>query len=100
MNNALQVWLATGGDLGGSLRIPASFCGVVGIRPSVGRVTQSFTAFTALKAVSGPMARNVGDLALLLDAMTGQHPRYRRREESRRKKAEKRKIVVIISLLA
>lgn len=77
----MQAWLATGTDLGGSLRIPASFCGVVGLRPSVGRVPQHFTGDPLamgqlqLHAVSGPMARSVPDLALLLDAMAKQHPR-------------------------
>ena len=71
-----QVWLGTGADLGGSLRIPASFCGIVGMRPSVGLVPQSFAGFNPLKTVSGPMARDVEDLALMLDAMCGQHPRY------------------------
>ena len=67
-----QVWLATGSDLGGSLRTPASFCGVVGLRPSPGRVAHGPKpdAFDTL-SVEGPMARNVGDLALMLDAMTG-----------------------------
>jgi amidase len=71
-----QVWLANGSDLGGSLRIPASFCSVVGLRPSPGLVAQgpSPNAFDTL-AVSGPMARNVGDLALMLDAMVGLDPR-------------------------
>ena len=70
-----QVWLATGSDLGGSLRNPASFCGVVGIRPSPGRVAHgpSDSPFGDL-AVHGPMARDVGDAALMLDAMTGRHP--------------------------
>ncbi len=72
----VQVWLGTGGDLGGSLRIPASFCGVVGMRPSIGTVPQAFVRSDDVKTVSGPMARNVGDLALLLDAMCGQHPRF------------------------
>ena len=67
-----QSWLATGSDLGGSLRIPASFCSVVGLRPSPGRVARSGTMlpFDTL-GVAGPMARNVGDLALMLDAMAG-----------------------------
>jgi amidase len=71
-----QVWLAHGSDLGGSLRIPASFCGVVGLRPSPGRVAHSgdrTLPFDTL-SVDGPMARTVGDVALLLDAMTGEHP--------------------------
>ncbi|KAL3132404.1 hypothetical protein ABBQ32_008965 [Trebouxia sp. C0010 RCD-2024] len=75
-----QVWLATGTDLGGSLRIPASFCGVVGLRPSVGRVPQNFYGEASsvgelgVHSVSGPLARNVPDLALFLDAMAHHHP--------------------------
>jgi amidase len=67
-----QVWLATGSDLGGSLRTPASFCSVVGLRPSPGRIAggPGELPFDTL-AVNGPMARNVEDVALMLDAMTG-----------------------------
>jgi amidase len=68
-------WLAHGTDMGGSLRNPASFCGVVGMRPSIGRVPRS-PAFKIDRnlGVHGPMARNVEDLALFLDAMSGEHP--------------------------
>ncbi|MGZ5873376.1 MAG: amidase [Bradyrhizobium sp.] len=68
-------WLAHGTDMGGSLRNPASFCGIVGMRPSIGRVAHS-PAFKIDRnlSVHGPMARNVEDLALLLDAMSGEHP--------------------------
>lgn len=70
-----QVWLAHGSDLGGSLRIPAAFCSVLGLRPSSGRVARGPTnsPFTYM-AVQGPMARTTGDLALFLDAQTGDHP--------------------------
>ena len=70
-----MAWLAHGSDMGGSLRNPASFCGVVGLRPSIGRVahTPKFKIDRTL-GVQGPMARNVEDIALLLDAMTGEHP--------------------------
>ena len=70
-----QVWLATGSDLGGSLRTPASFCSVVGLRPSPGRVAHgpSEQPFDTL-SVEGPMGRTVGDVALMLDAMAGGHP--------------------------
>ncbi len=67
-----MAWLATGSDMGGSLRLPAAFCGVVGLRPSPGRVARGPVAdpFSTL-SVEGPMARDVADVALLLDAMTG-----------------------------
>ena len=70
-----QVWLATGSDLGGSLRTPASFCSVVGLRPSPGRVARgpAEPPFDTL-TVEGPMARDVADAALMLDAMGGPHP--------------------------
>jgi amidase len=68
-------WLAHGTDLGGSLRNPASFCGVVGMRPSIGRVAHSQAAkIDRTLSADGPMARNVEDLALMLDAMSGEHP--------------------------
>jgi amidase len=64
--------LATGSDLGGSLRIPASFCGVVGFRTSPGLIPiyPSFLGWDAL-AVEGPMARTVGDTALMLSVIAG-----------------------------
>lgn len=66
------VALASGSDLGGSLRTPASFCSVVGFRPSPGRVANgpAEQRFNDL-SVEGPMARNVLDVALFLDAMSG-----------------------------
>jgi amidase len=68
-------WLAHGSDMGGSLRNPASFCGIVGLRPSIGRVAHTpAAAIDRNLGVQGPMARNVEDLALLLDAMSGEHP--------------------------
>ena len=70
-----QVWLATGSDLGGSLRIPAAYCSVVGLRPSPGRVSNGPGLLPfGLMSVEGPMARNVGDVALMLDAQAGPHP--------------------------
>lgn len=79
-----MAWLATGSDLGGSLRNPASFCSVVGFRPSSGRVPHGSASPGAYPqemggmphspySVAGPMARNVRDTALLFDAMTGHH---------------------------
>ena len=66
------VWLATGNDLGGSLRTPAAFNGIVGLRPSPGRVPRG-TRLPSMDTlwVEGPMARNVDDLALMLDAGVG-----------------------------
>ena len=64
--------IADGSDLGGSLRNPASFCNVVGFRPSPGRVPSwpRQAAWFSL-AVQGPMARTVDDIALILTAIAG-----------------------------
>jgi amidase len=64
--------IADGTDMGGSLRNPASFCGVVGLRPSPGRVPSwpAADAWSTL-SVDGPMARTVSDVALMLSAIAG-----------------------------
>jgi amidase len=71
-----MIALAEGTDLGGSLRIPASFCGVVGLRPSVGLVPTHPTdwAWDTLQ-VTGPMARTAEDVALMLQAIAGSSDR-------------------------
>jgi amidase len=68
--------IADGSDLGGSLRNPASFCNVVGLRPSAGRVPSwpSLSAWFGLSVV-GPMARTVSDVALMMSAIAGPDPR-------------------------
>ena len=70
-----EVWLAQGTDHGGSLRRPGTYCSVVGLRPSPGRVTRGTAnnLFSPL-SVQGPMARNIPDLALFLDTMAGYCP--------------------------
>lgn len=68
--------IADGSDMGGSLRNPASFCNVVGFRPSPGRVPRAPTlAAWNVLSVLGPMARTVADSALLLSAIAGPDPR-------------------------
>jgi amidase len=68
--------LAQGSDLGGSLRIPAAFCGIAGLRPSPGLVPV-YPVPTAWDgySVQGPMARTVGDVALMLSVIAGPDPR-------------------------
>jgi aspartyl-tRNA(Asn)/glutamyl-tRNA(Gln) amidotransferase subunit A len=63
--------LALGTDGGGSIRIPCAFSGVSGLKPSFGRVPQYPQSVFGMVAHSGPMARSVADLALLLTVMAG-----------------------------
>lgn len=74
-----EVWLSSGSDHGGSLRTPAAYCGIVGLRPSPGRVASMLTPGASVgfitEGVQGPMARSVRDCALFLDAMSGFEPR-------------------------
>jgi amidase len=66
-----QAWLATGNDFGGSIRTPAAFCSVSGLRPSPGMVARlQKQPFNPL-SVEGPMARTVADVALMFDAEAG-----------------------------
>jgi amidase len=71
-----MVPLADGSDLGGSLRNPASFCNVVGFRPSIGRIPIHPKPPGANSlSVEGPMARSVADVAFLLSVLAGPDPR-------------------------
>lgn len=70
-----MIALAEGTDLGGSLRIPASFCGMVGLRPSPGLVpTYPSDYLWDNMQVTGPMARTAEDVALMLQAVSGPSP--------------------------
>lgn len=71
--------LAHGSDGGGSIRTPASFCGVYGLKPSYGVIPNpsrpnAFASHTPFSS-EGPLTRTVEDAAIMLDAMAGRHPR-------------------------
>ena len=67
--------LATGSDMGGSIRIPSSLNGLYGFKPPHGRVPLDPGGEIMPQGTFGPMARNLGDLALLQSAINGPHPR-------------------------
>ncbi len=68
--------LSLGTDTAGSIRLPAAYCGVVGLKPTYGRVSRyGLIAFGSSLDCPGPLARNVSDAALALQAMAGADPR-------------------------
>ena len=69
-----QVWLGTGNDFGGSIRLPSSFCSLVGLRPTAGLVPRLQKQPYSPLNVEGPMARSVADCALMLECEAGRHP--------------------------
>src|SRR6202011_368544 len=72
---AAVVPLALGSDTNGSIRVPSSFCGIFGLKPTYGRLSRARSfPFVASFDHLGPFAGNVEDLALAYDAMQGPHP--------------------------
>lgn len=67
--------IAVGSDGAGSIRMPASFCGVVGLKPTYGRVAMYPVSVSELVTHYGPMSRTVRDTAALLQVMSGPDPR-------------------------
>jgi aspartyl-tRNA(Asn)/glutamyl-tRNA(Gln) amidotransferase subunit A len=71
-----MVRMALGTDTGGSIRCPAAFCGIVGFKPTYGRVSRyGLIAYANSLEQIGPMARNVSDISLLMEVLTRYDPR-------------------------
>jgi aspartyl-tRNA(Asn)/glutamyl-tRNA(Gln) amidotransferase subunit A len=66
--------VAVGSDGGGSIRVPASFCGVFGLKPTFGRISRRGDGFGGTMAHLGPIGRSVWDLAVFLEATAGEDP--------------------------
>ena len=66
--------LATGSDMGGSIRVPSSLCGLYGFKPPFGRVAPATESADMVASTEGPMARTFADLALMQDAIAGPNP--------------------------
>ena len=72
---AREVYAALGTDTGGSIRLPAAFCGVVGLKPTYGRVSRfGVIAYASSLDQVGPLTRDVTDAAMVLEAIAGHDP--------------------------